>query len=67
MTECRGCEARDRRILRQRLVIDSQRHELERLQSRVRKLEKVLREGCDYAEVCAHFPGAEVLRRRAAV
>jgi predicted ATPase len=64
MIGCRECESKQDEIERQRRMIDAQAHELKLASARVKELEQALLDRCDYAEVCQHFPGAEVLASR---
>ena len=61
MAHCEKCEAKDRKIHAQGVLIKSQLTELQADRERIRRLEAALHDACDYADVCQHFPGREVL------
>lgn len=63
MSECKNCEISEETIRRQKLVIAHQSDQIESYRERIGELEDTLRQMCDYAEVCKHFPGAESLER----
>lgn len=61
MAHCKQCEAKDRKIRAQGVLVASQLEELKADRERIKRLEAALHEACDYAEVCEHFPGKELL------
>lgn len=61
MATCRHCEKKDRQIAQQSALIEKHEHELDLAKARIAKLEQVLLDSCDYAEVCKHFPAGELL------
>jgi len=61
MSQQRKSESKDRKIQAQDVLIVSQRKELQVDRERIKRLEKALREICDYAEVCQHSPARELL------
>jgi len=61
MVNCKKCEAKDRKIHAQGVLIASQLRELQADRERIKRLETALHEACDYAETCQHFPGKELL------
>jgi hypothetical protein len=45
-------------------LLEERRQELERAKEQISRLDRALHEACDYAEVCAHFPGRELFKER---
>ena len=61
MLTCYQCGARQRKIEQQRRLIEQQQEELKLARGRISDLERALLESCEYAEVCKHFPGLDLV------
>jgi len=61
MLTCDQCGTKQREIERQGRLIEQQQQELKLARSRIKDLEHALLESCEYAEVCKHFPGLDLV------
>ena len=52
------------RVLELEHLLEERGKELELAKQQISRLDKALHEACDYAEVCAHFPGRELFKER---
>ena len=54
----------DQRLEKLLHQVDEQRKELAQARAKIGQLEDALAAACDYAEVCDHFPGRDLLMKR---